>query len=267
MTDTERRSADALLVQLTDTHLCAQPGTRLRGIDPERTLAAVVALATPWLQRADHVVLTGDLTHDGSVAGARRLGALLEPFGAPISHLPGNHDDPATLCAALGGQPEAWPRCVRIQGWDLILLNSHVPGQEGGWLGAPQRDQLAAWLDDAPQRPTLVALHHHPVPVGSAWMDAMVLADGDALMELLRPRPWVRGVLFGHVHQRFEAREGQLSVLGSPSTCMQFEPRSTTSHSDRRLPGFRWLKLRADGTLESGVERIAAWPDATAPQR
>lgn len=267
MTAPQPPSATALLVQITDTHLSETPETRLRGIDPTRTLQAVIELATPWLHRADHIVLTGDLTHDGRMRGAHRLHTLIAPFGKPLSHLPGNHDDPATLAQALGGDPGEWPRRVRIQGWDLILLNSRLPGCDGGRIGEAQREQLAEWLQQASQRPALIALHHHPVPIGSPWMDAMAADDGEQLLTLLRQHPHVRGVLFGHIHQRFEAETAQLRLLGSPSTCMQFEPHSTSSHSDRRLPGFRWLQLGADGSIDTGVERLSAWPDGAAPIR
>lgn len=256
---------DAHLVQITDTHLSAVPDTRLRGIDPAHTLAAVFELATPWLDTADHILLTGDLTHDGRIEGADHLRSLLDPFGKPFSFLPGNHDNPTTLERALGDRPACWPWQVQIKEWDLISLNSSIPGREGGELGGAQRERLAELLGTDTSRPTLIALHHHPTPVGSPWMDAMGLADGDALLELLQRHPQVRGVLFGHVHQLFDTRIGCLRVLGTPSTCMQFKPNSHSSRSDQRLPGFRWLILGADGTIETGVERLKAWPDNIAP--
>lgn len=257
---------EALLVQITDTHLSASPAARLRGIDAARTLDAVIELAAPWLHAADHLVLTGDLTHDGSSEGARRLHTRLTPLGIPISHLPGNHDDPVTLASVFGGRSDGWPRLVSVKGWDLLLLNSCIADQEGGRIGGPQREHLAALLSSGDEnRPALVALHHHPVPVGSAWMDAMALDDGAQLLELLARHPRARGVLFGHVHQTFDERIGSLRVLGSPSTCMQFEPHSRDSRSDHRLPGFRWLNLRDGGEIVSGVERLTAWPDHNPP--
>lgn len=265
MQATQSNPADALVVQLTDTHLSATPGSRLCGIEPARTLEAVIELAAPQLGAADHIVLSGDLTHDGSVAGARHLRSLLASFGRPFSYLPGNHDDPAALAEAFGGRADDWPRRVPVQGWDLILLNSRVPGREGGRLGDAQRERLAALLRAAGTRPVLVAVHHHPVPVGSPWMDVMALSDREPFLALLHRHPRVRAVLFGHVHQGFDVRVDGLRVLGSPSTCMQFEPNSRTARIDRRLPGFRWLKLHPNGEITTGVERLTRWPDDLAP--
>jgi len=266
MDTSHRNNTDVLtLVQLTDTHLTASD-TALRGIDTGRTLAAVIKRAAGWIQRADHLVLTGDLTHDGLVSSAERLRASLVPFRVPYSYLPGNHDDPANLDIALGGSAQNWPRVVSIKGWRLILLNSHRPGHEGGEIGVEQLERLNALLLNESDTPTLVAVHHHPAPVGSPWLDAIALADGAALLKQLGKFPQVRGLLFGHVHQEIDIRIGSLRLIGSPSTCMQFEPRSETAHSDRRLPGFRWLVLKPDGEVLTGVERIGDWPGAQVPQ-
>ena len=50
--------------------------------------------------------------------------------------------------------------------------------------------------------------------------------------------------------------------MATPSTCVQFLPQSATFAVDNAAPGYRWLSLYEDGSLETGVERISEIPGA-----
>ncbi|MCY1185550.1 3',5'-cyclic adenosine monophosphate phosphodiesterase CpdA [compost metagenome] len=43
--------------------------------------------------------------------------------------------------------------------------------------------------------------------------------------------------------------------MATPSTCIQFAARSEDFQVSEEHPGYRWLRLHADGRLETGVER------------
>ena len=51
-------------------------------------------------------------------------------------------------------------------------------------------------------------------------------------------------------------QRGDLRLLASPSTCVQFAPGSEEFQVDRSAPGYRWLRLHADGRLDTGVSRV-----------
>ena len=95
-----------------------------------------------------------------------------------------------------------------------------------------------------------------PAAVGSAWLDAIGLADAAAFWNIVDRHPQVKGVLWGHAHQAFAGRRGNVKLLGTPSTCLQFLPQSDDFAIDTRGPGWRWLELRDDGTLDSAVEWV-----------
>jgi Icc protein len=63
-------------------------------------------------------------------------------------------------------------------------------------------------------------------------------------------------VLWGHVHQQIDRRRGELQLMASPSTCVQFAPGYENFKADDQPPGYRWLELNPDGTVESGVSRV-----------
>lgn len=68
--------------------------------------------------------------------------------------------------------------------------------------------------------------------------------------------PRVRGVLWGHIHQELDVERNGVRLLATPSTCIQFAPRSDDFALDHLLPGYRWLRLHADGRIETGVSRL-----------
>jgi Icc protein len=67
----------------------------------------------------------------------------------------------------------------------------------------------------------------------------------------------LRGAVFGHAHQEVAGRVGAWPVFGVPSTCFQFRPRSPKFAIDDKGPGYQWLDLAKDGTVNRTVRRVA----------
>jgi len=251
------------LVQLTDTHLEADPGADLKGVKVRNTLAAVLDLVRAREPEFSAFLLTGDLSHDETVASYRALADLLARFGRPAFALAGNHDDPAAMAEGFGERVDTGRSHV-LGDWHLVLADSRVPGAVGGRLSEGEVKALDGLLGDHPEAPTLLALHHHPVPTGSAWMDAIALENPAAMTDLLGRHPQVRGVVWGHVHQEQDATRdgvrGTVRFLGTPATCIQFDPDAREFALDARPPGYRWIDLLPGGGLATGVRRLATWP-------
>jgi Icc protein len=248
--------APLTVLQITDTHIFADPAARLAGMDTRASLRAVIERARATPDPCDLVLLTGDLAAAEESDAYRWLVGEFDAFDAPIWYVPGNHDDPATLTAIAA--PAGWQGCGsrRLGDWHFVLLNSAVAGKEYGALGDGELATLARGLEQHPRVPTLIVLHHHPVPLDSRWMDTMVLRDATAFWALVGKHPQVRGVLWGHVHQNYDCFRGSVRLLATPSTCVQFAPRSRDFARDRLGAGFRRLQLYPDGTITTVVERV-----------
>lgn len=249
---------DALqLVQLTDTHLCRDRGGRLLGMDTDHSLQCVIQQLLRE-RPAPHLLLgTGDLADNGADTAYTRLGEYFSQVPAPGFWLPGNHDVRAVMASSEAGAGRLCHE-VRAGSWQILLLDSQIPGEVGGQLGTAELQRLEQALGSAASDGlyTLVCLHHHPVRIGSAWLDEQMVADADAFFAVLDKFSGVRGVLWGHIHQEVDTYRKQVRLLGSPSTCVQFAPGSEAFKADDKPPGYRWLELRADGVLDTGVSRV-----------
>jgi len=228
---------------------------RVRGVATEATLARCVAHARRRHPRPDAVLLTGDLAHDDA-RGYASLRARFQDAGAPVHCLPGNHDDPAAVRAALDGQPFVHDFARRYDGWMIVMMDSTVAGEHGGRFDAEELARLDAALAAQRGAHALVCLHHHPVPHGSAWLDELMLENAAEFFEVLGRHDGVRGLAWGHTHQPFEGMHGRIRLMGTPSTCMQFTQNADEFEVDDRPPAYRWLELGADGAIETGVEWV-----------
>ena len=47
-----------------------------------------------------------------------------------------------------------------------------------------------------------------------------------------------------------------MRMMSSPSSCIQFAPDSEDFKVDDQPPGYRWLDLHADGSIEAGISRV-----------
>lgn len=195
--------AVSVIVQLSDPHIVA-PGHLLYGqIDTAALLAAAVARVNSLPFAVEAVVVSGDLVNAGRGEEYAHLAALLAPLRAPWYLMPGNHDAREPLREAFPGQP--WTPgplcCARIPAAAgvLLLLDTVVPGEEGGEVAAAQ----LAWLDaHCPgDRPAFLFLHHPPFATGIAGMDAIACAGGARLAAWLDAHPQVVALACGHVHR------------------------------------------------------------------
>jgi len=242
-----------LLVQLTDIHLMASPEQTLRGVNTQATLEKVLAAIANLDQAPDLLLLTGDLANDGDATAYQRLREAITPLSIPTYALMGNHDLRDRLSQHLTNHLIHYQSQIVINGWQILCLDSTVPDQIGGYLSQESLNWLGATLI-ANDLPTLIALHHPPVLLQSAWIDGMGLANREAFWAVCDRFPQVRVVLCGHAHQQADLQHGAISCLVSPSTCMQFLPKSKHFALDPHgRPAWRWLELKSDGSYTTGV--------------
>jgi 3',5'-cyclic AMP phosphodiesterase CpdA len=181
-------------------------------------------------QKPDHVALTGDICNIGLPAEFPMAARWLRTLGPPddVSLAPGNHD--TYLRTSVGLMAREWrpwianddatagfPFLRRRNGVAIIGLCSGVPTLPfvaSGRLGAAQREQLEALLDETRGDMRVVLLHHPPVDGGGAIRN---LGDHRELADVLA-RKGAELVLHGHAHsisrKSIPGPEGAIPVLG-----------------------------------------------------
>ncbi len=245
------------LVQITDTHLNRFLGGELLGLDTDFSLQQVIRTVQAERAEIDGILATGDISDHGASEAYTRARDYFSTLSDTVFWLPGNHDGRDKMVGVTEGGPEMSGE-ARAGCWQLLFLDSQIPGEVGGRLEAEQ----IAWLERRLQGGAeeglhaLVCLHHQPIPMGSAWIDQQMIEDSPEFLAVVDRYPHVRGVLWGHVHQAHDSQRNHIRMMSTPSTCIQFAPHSDDFKVDDAPPGYRWLDLHPDGTIDSAVSRV-----------
>jgi len=246
---------DLAFLQITDTHLFADREKELLGIKTVQSFEAVVEHAKQY-QHCHAILSTGDLSQDHSAQSYFDFSKHIKTLNLPCYWLPGNHDMQTVMLPSLLSQGLAQTKVIDSEHWQVILLDSQVEGVPYGLLSDSQFEFLEKTLQKAPHKNTLICVHHHVLPVGSAWLDQHILKNSAAFLDIINPFSNVVAVLSGHVHQAGDKLHNGVRFMTTPSTCVQFKPNSDDFALDSAAPGYRYLNLKATGEIETVVERI-----------
>ncbi|HMK84601.1 MAG TPA: phosphodiesterase [Steroidobacteraceae bacterium] len=246
------------ILQITDPHLYGNAAGKLRGVLTDESLRSVLDDAFASLPDFAAVLVTGDIVQDDP-SGYPRFRAILGGSAKPVLCIPGNHDEPQAMRQALALPPFQMCGTHAVGGWQFVMLDSYDPGHVGGRLAAQELARLDGALASSPAH-TMVCLHHHPINMGSRWLDAIGLANSEEFWRVIDAHSNVRAVAWGHVHQEYDGVRGGVRLYATPSTCAQFLPGSERYAIDTRPPAYRRFALHSDGRIESDVRWVEPLP-------
>lgn len=248
-------------VQISDTHIHADPaytGNFVPFTSRESVAEMVNQLNTLPFQ-VDFVLHTGDVMTDPAQPEDYLIArSLLSLIRYPVYYLPGNHDRPEAMQRfLLQTDPLAVTRKMDYQfvvnGVQVVCLDSHMPDTAAGHLDDTQLewlDSICAAVDD---RPLVVALHHHALPLLSPWLDSIALDNGEALHRvLLQARTRLRGVFYGHIHENTATTRDGITYYSALSGWFQtrtWPGQSEPFHDPMVEPGFNVVTLTASDTF------------------
>jgi Icc protein len=244
-------NTNIVVAQLSDCHLSADPQQEYRGIKPHKNLKSL--MSNVKAVQPDLILASGDLSEDGSGASYRFLQQYLHIDDVPVLALPGNHDDVGRLAEAFPESPVGTISVCELGPWQIIRLNSCVPGRPEGRLSERALADLEQLLGTGVQQARLIAVHHQPVSTGSPWIDKYPLLEPEKFLRLVDRSPDVKAVVWGHVHQAFAGERNGTLMLGCPSSAINGIPGTQRFTADSCGPAFRWLELGDDGAIQTGI--------------
>lgn len=247
------------IVQISDMHLFADKSRSLLGVKTFDSLSALVHLLKTDATPPDAILLSGDLSQDNSEESYHHIVDVFKEFPIPIYCFPGNHDDGKFMVRFFPRGNISYLQQILFDNWQFILLNSQKDGAVEGFLADDQLALMEECLRNYPKHHAIIAFHHHPIQVGNEWLDRLGLQNAETFWEILKQYPSVNYVLFGHVHQVFEGKKNGINLYSTPSTCIQFKPNIPHFALDPLPPGYRWIDLKPNGELVTGITRCAEY--------
>ena len=218
------------ILQISDTHIVPEGALVSGRLATDASLVRLVDHLADKLDRigpVDALLVSGDVSDDGSAESYRRFNAMIAPLDLPVFVIPGNHDlrEPMRSAFSAPGYLPAsgklsWRRCIGQI--DLIGLDTLVEGSGAGQLDTETLAFLSEALDAAGDRPVLLALHHPPFKCGIQFMDRIGLEGSQLLSQILSLHPGEVRIVCGHIHSTMVASVGGKIAVSAPSPCSSF---------------------------------------------
>lgn len=213
-----------VIAQITDVHLGFDRGNpdEYNRQRLDRTLKTLVEMRP----RPDMLLLTGDLAEEGDdEVSYARLKEVLAPLPFPVHMAMGNHDSRAPFLSAFpdAGHSDGFIQyAIEDAPLRILVLDTLEEGRHGGGFCETRAAWLSARLGEAPERPTLIVLHHPPIETGLSWMtenpDAPWVARLRAVVEA---HSNIVAMIGGHLHRAVIAQWAGTTLCVCPSTAPQ----------------------------------------------
>lgn len=215
-----------IIAQLTDTHLQSNGKPLGGGIDSVAALEACVRHINALPAPADLVLATGDMVNHPSPEDYAALRRILDGLDMPYYVIPGNHDHRDMMRHAFAdkGYLSDGPflhYTIEDHPLRMVGLDTTIAGEMGGEMCAERRQWLAERLDEQPDRPTLIFMHHPPFATGIGFMDKPPFGGAAELERIVAGHPAIERVICGHSHRQVQRTWGGTTASVSPSGVFQ----------------------------------------------
>ncbi|MBM3804471.1 MAG: hypothetical protein FJW26_19405 [Acidimicrobiia bacterium] len=254
------KDAPFYFVQMSDAHIFGDPAREFHGTNPARNLRAAVHWINSLDPQPEFCIHTGDAVAEESEAAYRLFNEEIAGLKVPVYFAVGNHDHRSSLRRFVLNETPAsdasYAYDFEVGGWHMVVLDSSDPPQVSGRIDAAQLLWLERTLQRQAHQPTVVFLHHHPLPLGVPWLDELRLKDATPFIEVLRRAPWVRSVFYGHVHFESHLTLGHLHFASVPAVSFQFGETAWCDKFSSLPPGLRLVYLEGE-SLRTVVHRLA----------
>ena len=222
----------ANLIQLSDLHLVPPGKLTSKVLDTnailEETINEILS-KKDYFGQIDGLVVTGDISDDGSMESYLSAYEKLSKLNVPILVIPGNHDlrDPMRKVfhenVQFSKNSSQFDWVFEFDETLIIGLDTLVEGENFGFLEEKSLDFLSHQLSNNSGSDLVLLIHHPPIKTGIYFMDKIGLTNTSDLSECLKATNRPIKILCGHVHGVYHGLLGIHPVVSAPSICSAFE--------------------------------------------
>ena len=214
------------IAQITDLHVTTDKDPLNQQRNEER-LRQVMRAIHELRPRPVAIIASGDLVDRGEREEYLELERLMADSEIPIFYGVGNHDSREGFLSVFSGPGAQTDENGFVQyavdfGPMRMVVCDTLEGPNHGDYCENRAAWLAKTLDEEPDKPTAVILHHPPIPSGIQWMDPDPQSPWIArLAAVLKGRDQVQVMMCGHIHRAFTGLFAGHVLSAAPATSIQ----------------------------------------------
>ena len=247
-----------LIAQLSDTHILVESSDRPEAGSRAEDLRRCVVDIGRLDPQPDIVIHTGDTVQTGAPEDYAHLEKLVAPIRSKLYATPGNRDHRDKFAATFGRDDGPFMHhAFEDLPVRLIALDSIEPPQNKGAFCADR----VRWLDDtlaaAPDRPTLLFMHHPPFDMEPDYLRGYLNpADRDAMAAVVSKHRQVRRLFCGHCH--WISRNDWAGTEVTTTTSVARDVRKGIDENRYGdTPIYQLHKVAADGAVTTETRYVA----------
>lgn len=212
-----------LIAQISDTHIVEkdkqwldEPSTKT-----DERLLRVITYLNQLNPQPDLVLMTGDVSENGSEASYIHFKELISALKMPLFLIPGNHDFRVHIRKVFADQKYLPTRDflhyeINEYPIRLIGLDTLVEDEPYGLLCIERLNWLKKSLAVS-SKPTLIFMHHPPAKTGTKLFDQILCQVPSDFEDLIRESKQVLGIISGHYHHLCMTHYGSKFCFMAPS--------------------------------------------------
>ncbi len=236
------------IAHISDLHIFKNKDGILKGaVNTFEKFQLVVKNLQKKINDIDAIIVTGDLSEDGSEKSYQNINEELDKLKTPSFWLPGNHDNFDNIPSHISEKHVL--KSIKLGDWEIIFLDTTIKGVDHGEMKANELNRLNSFLTENKNNHTLVCMHHPPIDVQSEFIDVLGLRNKKDFWQVISKHSNVKGILFGHVHQVVSMILNNILLTSPLSTCMQWVPLSKEFAFTTKQMGYQVLKLKKTGEI------------------
>jgi Icc protein len=201
------------------------------------------------LSDIDAIIISGDLSNDGSEWSYRYIDNQFASIGIPTYCCPGNHDNIDFLLYKYEPQFIQIRDQIDLEDWKFYFINTVIPdvidpshNKARGMI--PENKLLELERELTYNKIPTAIIFHHPAKEPGGWLNRRLLENRDQFNHIISKNSHVKLVLYGHIHYGIQNVENGILYSAAPSIGYAFDKKLPKFQIANKQEGFNVIEIR-----------------------